>query len=235
MVFCGAESGSDAVLERMNKGTTTAQIDEVARRSREHGIIPEFSFVFGDPDEPEAEIENTLRFIRKLKLANPAAELISYFYTPTPQRSGTYGDVDPLSGTPDRLEEWIEPQWVEWMTHENPQTPWLSANARKRVEGFELVLKSRFPSVHDRHTRGWGKVLGNLAARRRWAREQYDNPALLQHIRHAARIVPDDFRPTATSGRRRSSFRRSHWLASDGLPRCGEASGDRAICQYPGV
>lgn len=192
MVFCGAESGSDAVLERMNKGTTTAQIDEVARRSREHGIIPEFSFVFGDPDEPEAEIENTLRFIRKLKLANPAAELISYFYTPTPQRSGTYGDVDPLSGTPDRLEEWIEPQWVEWMTHENPQTPWLSANARKRVEGFELVLKSRFPSVHDRHTRGWGKVLGNLAARRRWAREQYDNPALLQHIRHAARIVPDD-------------------------------------------
>ena len=192
MVFCGAESGSDAVLERMNKGTTTAQIEEVARRSREHGIIPEFSFVFGDPDEPEAEIENTLRFIRKLKLVNPAAELISYFYTPTPQRSGTYGDVDPLSGTPDRLEEWIEPQWVAWMTHENPQTPWLSANARKRVEGFELVLKSRFPSVHDRHTRGWGKALGSIAARRRWALERYENPALLRRIRRAARIVPED-------------------------------------------
>ena len=110
MVFCGAESGSDAVLARMNKGTTTAQIEEVARRSREHGIIPEFSFVFGDPDEPEAEIENTLRFIRKLKLANPAAELISYFYTPTPQRSGTYGDIDALSGTPDRLDHRIDSQ-----------------------------------------------------------------------------------------------------------------------------
>ena len=192
MVFCGAESGSDAVLARMNKGTTTAQIEEVARRSREHGIIPEFSFVFGDPDEPELEIENTLRFIRKLKLANPAAELISYFYTPTPQRSSTYGDVDALSGTPDRLEEWIEPQWVEWMTHENPQTPWLSVNARRRVEGFELVLKSRFPSVHDRHTRGWGKALGSIAARRRWARERYDDPALLRGIRRVARIVPDD-------------------------------------------
>ena len=66
----------------MNKGTTTAQIDEVARRSREHGIIPEFRFVFGDPDEPEAEIENTLRFIRKLKLANPAVELISVLLHP---------------------------------------------------------------------------------------------------------------------------------------------------------
>ena len=34
MVFCGAESGSDAVLRKMDKGTTTAQIVEVAARSR---------------------------------------------------------------------------------------------------------------------------------------------------------------------------------------------------------
>lgn len=192
MVFCGAESGSDAVLARMNKGTTTAQILEVARRTAEHAIVPEFSFVFGDPDEPEAEIENTLRFIRRLKQANPAMELISYFYTPTPQRGGTYGDVDPLSDTPARLEEWIEPRWVQWMTHENPQTPWLSAAARSRVEDFETVLKSRFPSVHDRRTRAWGKALGRLAARRRWAAEDYDDPRLLRGIRRAARVVPED-------------------------------------------
>ena len=35
MVFCGAESGSDEVLAKMDKGTTTAQILEVAARSRE--------------------------------------------------------------------------------------------------------------------------------------------------------------------------------------------------------
>ena len=107
MVFCGAESGSDEVLQKMNKGTTTAQILEVAARARAHGIIPEFSFVFGDPDEPEREIDNTLAFVRRLKDVNPAMELITYFYTPTPQRRGTYGDVDALAGTPDTLEEWI--------------------------------------------------------------------------------------------------------------------------------
>jgi radical SAM superfamily enzyme YgiQ (UPF0313 family) len=192
MVFCGAESGSDEVLAKMNKGTTTAQILEVARRTREHGIIPEFSFVFGDPDEPDAEIDNTLRFVRRLKRANPAMELISYFYTPTPQRSGTYGEVDPLSGTPARLDEWIEPAWVDWMTHVNPQTPWMSRAARQRVEDFETVLKSRFPSVHDKYTRPWGKALGSLAARRRWARENYDDPRLLHAIRNRARRVPDD-------------------------------------------
>ena len=94
MVFFGAESGSDEVLRKMDKRLTTEQTLEVAAKTREYGIIPEFSFVLGDPDEPEAEIENTLAFVRKLKTVNPSMELITYFYTPTPQRGSTYGDVD---------------------------------------------------------------------------------------------------------------------------------------------
>jgi hypothetical protein len=46
--------------------------------------------------------------------ADPLAELmelIAYFYTPTPQRRGTCGDVDALQGTPTSLEEWTEPAW----------------------------------------------------------------------------------------------------------------------------
>jgi anaerobic magnesium-protoporphyrin IX monomethyl ester cyclase len=192
MVFCGAESGSDAILAKMNKGTTTAQILAVAAKTREHGIIPEYSFVFGDPDEPASETENTLTFIRKLKAINPAMELISYFYTPTPQRSGTYGDVDAVGATPATLEEWITPEWVDWMTHENPRTPWLDQRMRTRVEDFELVLKSRFPSIHDRRTRGWGKALGRIAAMRRWSAAQYDDPRLLRGIRKLARFESDD-------------------------------------------
>lgn len=192
MVFCGAESGSDEVLAKMNKGTTTDQIVAAAAKTREHGIVPEFSFVFGDPDDPEGEIENTLAFIRKLKGVNPRMELISYFYTPTPQRRGTYGDVDALAGTPDTLEEWIEPQWVTWMTHEDPHVPWMDQRLKARVEDFELVLKSRFPSVHDRRTRAWGKALGRIVAWRRWERADYANPRLLRAIRKLARVTPDD-------------------------------------------
>ena len=226
MVFCGAESGSDEVLQRMNKGITTAQIMAVAAKTREHGVIPEFSFVFGDPEEPEQELENTFAFIRKLKAVNPAMELITYFYTPTPQRRGTYGDVDARAGTPDRLEEWIQPEWVAWMTHENPRLPWFEQRLRARVEDFELVLKSRFPSVHDRRTRGWGKLLGQAAALRRWARADYADPRLLRRIRRLARITPDDrqayghLRPAASPPpRRKPSPARAglaHWLT---LPR----------------
>jgi anaerobic magnesium-protoporphyrin IX monomethyl ester cyclase len=192
MIFCGAESGSDAVLQKMNKKITTAQILEVAARAREHGIVPEFSFIFGDPDEPEQEIENTLVFVRRLKAVNPATELINYFYTPTPQRRGTYGDVDALAGTPATLEEWTQPEWVGWMTHEDPRVPWLDRRLKARVDDFELVLKSRFPSARDWRTRNWGKALGHMLARRRWARGDFENPRLLRAVRRWAQVAPED-------------------------------------------
>jgi len=192
MIFCGAESGSDAVLAKMNKGTTTAQIATVAAKTRQFGIIPEFSFVFGDPEDPANEIEATLAFIRRLKAINPAMELIRYFYTPTPQRGATYGDVDPLTGTPELLDDWTSPEWLGWMTHEDPDLPWLDRGLKARVDDFELVLKSRFPSVHDQRLRPWGKAMGRLLARGRWRRGDYADPHLLRHLRRIASRASED-------------------------------------------
>ncbi|MBI4419968.1 MAG: B12-binding domain-containing radical SAM protein [Gemmatimonadetes bacterium] len=192
MVFFGAESGSDEVLRRMAKGLTTAQIEELAGRSRDHGIIPEFSFVLGDPDEPRRELETTLAFIRRLKHINPRCEIITYLYTPTPQRGGTYGGVDPLSGTPDTLDGWTEPQWMGWMTHEDPQVPWMTPDLKTRIEDFQLVLRSRFPSVHDLRTRRWGQEVARWLATRRWRRGRYENPRLLRAVRQLAQIPAPD-------------------------------------------
>ena len=112
--------------------------------------------------------------------------------TPTPQRAGTYGNVDPLSGTPATLEEWTEPVWLAWMTHEDPRVPWLDRGLKARVEDFELVLKSRFPSVNDARTASWGKALGRVLAHRRWARADYADPSLLRAVRRMAQRQPDD-------------------------------------------
>ena len=192
MVFFGAESGSDEVLAKMNKGITTAQTAEVAALTRRYGVIPEFSFVLGDPDEPAREIDNTIAFIRRLMKINPQSEIITHYYTPTPQRGGTYGNVDPLSGTPTDLDDWVTPEWVGWMTHADPNLPWLDRKLKARVEDFELVLRSRFPSVNDRQTRPLGKAMGQVLAMPRWAREHYADPALLRQVRRLARKIPDD-------------------------------------------
>ncbi len=141
MAYFGAESGSDETLRKMSKNLTTVQTLALAEKSRRFGIVPEFSFMFGDPDEPGRDVETTLAFVEKLAAVNPDMKLITYFYTPTPQRRATYGNVDPLSTTPATLEEWTTPEWVGWMTHEDPRVPWLSRPLKDRVEDFARRLK----------------------------------------------------------------------------------------------
>lgn len=192
MVFFGAESGSDESLKKMQKGITTEQVMEVAARSRDHGIVPEFSFVFGDPDDPEREIDITLSFIRKLKKINPAMEMVTHFYTPMPQHKTTYGAIDPLAGTPAMLEDWCAPEWIRWMTFEDPNVPWLNQRLKAKVDDFELVLKSRFPSIHDRRTRPWGKAAGRVLARQAWERGEYSRTKLLRNVMRLARVEPPD-------------------------------------------
>src|ERR1051326_28368 len=86
MVFMGAESGSDETLARMNKGgsASTEKTLAMADKARRYGIVPEFSFVMGNPPDPEADVHSTLAFIRKVKKVNPHTEIIMYVYTPVP-------------------------------------------------------------------------------------------------------------------------------------------------------
>ena len=73
MVFSGAESANDETLASMNKGGKAAaqQTLDLARRMREYGVVPEFSFVLGCPPNPERDVDTAFTFIRKLKRINP--------------------------------------------------------------------------------------------------------------------------------------------------------------------
>ena len=87
MVFCGAESGSTDTLKRMNKGgTAAAELTlELARRMKAYGIVPEFSFVVGNPPDPEGDLAANAGVHRRVKAINPAAEIILYVYSPVPR------------------------------------------------------------------------------------------------------------------------------------------------------
>ncbi len=72
-VFLGAESASAEALRRMDKGGTLTpeKTIEIAAKMRQFGIIPEFSFMVGNPPDPEADASATLEFIRRVKKINP--------------------------------------------------------------------------------------------------------------------------------------------------------------------
>ncbi|MDX1501080.1 MAG: radical SAM protein [Thermoanaerobaculia bacterium] len=199
MAYIGAEAGSDEVLRRMKKGSRVEHTFETARRCREHGVVPEFSFVLGGPEDPEGEIERTLSMIRRLKAIHPECEVVTYFYSPTPQRDrravaadrdravlprlDEYGpDGPPLPTTP---EEWCESRWIDYVCHRD--APWLSERVRQRVRDFATVLGCRFPTVQDYSTPAWGKrVLRGLASWR-YAGEIYGRP---WELRLARKLIP---------------------------------------------
>ena len=59
-----AESASDAVLEKLQKGFTAAKVREVAERVERHGIRTLWIFLVGGPGETEQTVEETLAFAR---------------------------------------------------------------------------------------------------------------------------------------------------------------------------
>jgi radical SAM superfamily enzyme YgiQ (UPF0313 family) len=64
--WMGAESGSQKILDAMDKGTTVEQIAEATVLLREHGIRPSFFIQFGYPGETKEDIELTIRMINRL-------------------------------------------------------------------------------------------------------------------------------------------------------------------------
>jgi len=63
MVWIGAESGSQAVLDAMEKGATVEAIRQAAANLRGFGVKVGFFIQFGYPGETEADIEATIRLI----------------------------------------------------------------------------------------------------------------------------------------------------------------------------
>ena len=190
MIFFGAESGSDAALRAMSKNLTTAQTVEIAKRLARTSIIPEFSFVLGGPDDPDEEISLTLDLIRKLKRIIPQCEIIFHYYTPMPRWGGSSSAAAPPDGTPSSIEEWCEPDWVEWMTFQKPRTPWMNRRLWNRVADFQTVLESRYPPISGPRLSGWTGRLVERLARRRWDEGRCEKPRLLRAVRTLARRVP---------------------------------------------
>src|SRR5690606_19724404 len=158
MIFMGAESGDDETLKRMNKGGRSGTNVTLAlvERMKHYGIVPELSFVLGNPPDPEADIEATIRFIRRLKQINPATELVLYIYTPVPQEGSILLDEATRLGFrfPETLDQWASDEWARFALRRDPGTPWFRDGVRRRVRNCEAVINAYYPTVTDTRLNG---------------------------------------------------------------------------------
>ncbi len=152
MMFMGAESGSAETLKRMDKGGTMSpeKTLEIARVMREWGIIPEFSFVMGNPPNPEEDINSTIEFIRKVKKVNPQAEIVMYLYSPVPLSGDLYDEAQAEGfAFPKTLDEWVGLDWTKFSQRRSSAMPWIKQTLQQRLHDFERVLNAYYPTSTD--------------------------------------------------------------------------------------
>ncbi len=157
MIFFGAETGNDEILKMMDKGGTQSAegMRKFAARMAKFDIIPEYSFVLGTPGgTPEKvmkQIDQDIAFIKEIKAINPDTEIVIYVYSPVPTEGSDMYKQVLQSGFhfPEKLEDWISPQWESFDLRKNPLTPWLTPEMINKIKDFETVLNGYYPTVSD--------------------------------------------------------------------------------------
>jgi anaerobic magnesium-protoporphyrin IX monomethyl ester cyclase len=168
MVFMGAESGDDTTLELMNKGgtLTAAKTLEMAAHARKYDIVPEFSFILGNPPDARRDVQRGIEFIRKVKTANPHVEIIMYRYDPVPLAGEMWqGALASGFRFPQTLDEWVDPHWERVQLRRSADIPWFSQDDRVLMRDFETVMNAFYPTTTDRRLRSglWYTLLRTLS------------------------------------------------------------------------
>ncbi len=193
MVYMGAESSSALTLQRMDKGGTMApeKTLEIAEKMRRYGIVPEFSFMVGNPPDPESDVRDTLKFIRRVKRINPSSEIIIYNYTPVPLDGDLYrAAVANGFRYPETLDEWASAEWTEFSSHKHTRVPWLRPHVRRRIRNFERVLNAYYPTSTNKGLKVADRALLRAAGAWRYHAHVYHFPLelkVLQKLLHYQR------------------------------------------------
>ena len=153
MVFLGAESGSEETLERMDKGgrLTPELTLELVRLMAEHGIVPELSFVLGNPPDPEADAARHHGVHPRVKRHQPGHRDHPLPLHPGARSPATcYEEAQELAASrfPETLDEWVSADWLDFAQRRSDAMPWISASLQQRIRELRAGPQ-RLLSDHD--------------------------------------------------------------------------------------
>ena len=134
-VMVGVESGSQQMLDRLQKDMKIDQVRAAADMCSRHGVGAIFNFIVGFPGESHESMQATLALAKELARANPAFETPIFYYRPYPgnpmaEQSAAHGYV-----FPNGLQAWADFDYV------GGRGPWVSAEQWRTVERFKFYTR----------------------------------------------------------------------------------------------
>jgi anaerobic magnesium-protoporphyrin IX monomethyl ester cyclase len=134
-VMVGVESGSQQMLDRLQKDMKLEQVHKTAEMCSRHGVGAIFNFIVGFPGEPESSMQATLALAKTLGRSNPAFETPIFYYRPYP--GNPMADASAAQGYvfPRGLEAWADFDYV------GGRGPWMTPEQWRTVERFKFYTR----------------------------------------------------------------------------------------------
>lgn len=144
-VEIGVESGSQKMLDYINKKITTEMVVRCAEKIRRFEMLSSFCFVFGFPHETKEDRQASFRLAAKLKEILPECLLPTYFFDPYPGVPLFYESIKQGLTPADSFEAWgeIKPN----MREPSPLVPWTDNKFMDKVHRVMIFwLPLAFPA-----------------------------------------------------------------------------------------
>ncbi len=131
-VLVGVESGSQEMLDWMQKDLTVEQVLATADLCLRHGVSGIFPFIVGFPGESDDSVVETLRLIKRLRGMSPGFETPIFYFKPYPGSRITEDMVRLGHELPSTLDEWADFDFI------GSAAPWVSEKKYRLIERFKF-------------------------------------------------------------------------------------------------
>ena len=169
-VMVGLESGSQAMLDWMQKDAKVDQVFELADKCRAAGIAVLCNLIVGFPGESDESVRATLQAAKRLRAYGPQFQIAMFYYRPYPGTPITTEAAASGFPLPTTLEAWADVDTVP--------APWADRRLRRLIDRFVFYQRigwaphsiwrapiqalARWRCAHDRY--GWPLELRVLSA-----------------------------------------------------------------------
>ena len=158
-VDIGAESGSDRILQLIDKGIKIEDLLSVNQRLAKYPFIVKYTFIIGFPGETEEENMQTVKIAKRLVKENSKAYTPFAVYAPYPgtkmhRTAIKYGFVPPKS-----LEEWAIFNPEEWFNNFNS---WLKKSEISRLRSIAFTSMFSNKNIKYKINSPFIKLLFNI-------------------------------------------------------------------------